>query len=393
MQQRFHQKAIFPFVANRFAFVEVTDSHVRWQHGLNERFALPIEKIQTKLDAAPGLLGQLLGTGDVVVIDNIAGVEYRVPRVVRGRALRDFIHASQSKHVKSTTKPSEGSRRGENITSFSIQLRESQAPFCPAKLLSGVNALGAPKNDGWINTSFSQSPDAIGRLRLPGVDNGRYKSKHPILDAHGATMGFMVDGAGSLGYTTVCVYAGDCFWIAHKTSYLVWRSVSTSCVSLVDATGTFIFSNRGTKFRVVKSFGFGGDWDSEVRAFKLLDDGAYLFYLSNYGICLFDTRMREVVAKAEFPFAYQWSGFALSPKVKLLAIGCSERGDKDPIDGEYRYRNVVRIYNLETGVVVGEQALASDRQTQWTVDFSEDGRHVRMASESSTHIFELIVSR
>ena len=104
--------------------------------------------------------------------------------------------------------------------------------------------------------------------------------------------------------------------------------------------------------------------------------------------------MREIVAKAEFTdVAYQWSGFALSPKVKLLAIGCSARGDKDPVDGEYRYRNFVRIYNLETGVVVGEQALLGDRETRWTVDFSEDGRQVGVTSNSSTCVFELSASQ
>lgn len=268
---------------------------------------------------------------------------------------------------------------------FQIQFRDSQSSFHPAK---------PPHDEDWIDTSFSQSPRAIGHLRLPGVSNGRYESKHPILDAHGTTIGFMIGGLSSLGYTFTCVYAGDCFWITHQVFGAVTRGVDVSGVSLVDATGTFMFSTKGAKFKVVKSFGFGASWVDDIRAFKLLDDGAYLLYLTNYGVCLFDTRMREIVAKAVFTnLAYQWSGFALSPKVKLLAIGCSARGDKDPIDGDYRYRNFVRIYNLETGVIVGEQALPGDRETQWTVDFSEDGRQLRVASNSSTHVFELIASR
>jgi hypothetical protein len=204
----------------------------------------------------------------------------------------------------------------------------------------------------------------------------------------------MIDGVGSLGYTFTCVYAGDCFWITHQGFSAVMRGVDISRVSLVDATGSFIFSTKGTKFEVVKSFGFGGSWVDNIRAFKLLDDGGYLLYLTTYGFCLFDTRRREIVAKAEFTnFAHQWFGFALSPKVKLLAVGCSVRGDKDLLDGEYRYRNFVRIYNLETGVVIGEQTLPGDRETRWSVDFSEDGRQVGVASKSSTHVFELIASR
>lgn len=269
--------------------------------------------------------------------------------------------------------------------SFQIQFRESGASFHPAK---------RPRDEDWIDTSFSQSPRAVGHLRLPAVNNGRYEPKHPILDLHGATVGFMLDGVGSLGYTFTCVYAGNCFWITHQGFGVVTRGIDVSGVSLVDATGTFMFSNRGAKFRVVKSFRFGGSWVDDIRVFKLLDDGAYLLYLTTYGVCLFDTHMREIVAKAEFTnLAYQWSGFALSPKVKLLAIGCSARGDKDPVDGEYRYRNFVRIYNLETGVVVGEQALPGDRETRWTVDFSEDGRQVGVTSNSSTYVFELSASQ
>lgn len=266
-----------------------------------------------------------------------------------------------------------------------IHFRDSQSPFHPTERLRG---------EDWIDTSFSQSPRAVGRLRLPAVCDGRYESKHPIFDEHGATVGFLINGAGSLGYTFECVYTGNCFWIAHQGFGAVMGGIDVSGVSLVDETGTFMFSTKGAKFRVVKSFGFRSGWVDEIRAFKLLDDGARLLYLTNYGACLFDTRTRAIVAKTEFTnLAYQWSGFALSPKVKLLAIGCSESGDKDPLDGEYRYRNFVRIYNLETGFLIGEQALPEERKEQWTVDFSEDGRQVGVASNSAIHVFGLIASR
>lgn len=228
---------------------------------------------------------------------------------------------------------------------------------------------------------------------MPSVGNGRYESKHPILNADGETVGYLIDGAAALGYTFTCVYAGNCFWITHQGFGAVTRGVDISGVSLVDATGSFLFSNKGTKFGVVKSFGFGGNWVNDIKVFKLLNDGAYLLYVTNYGICMFDTYRREIVAKVELTnLAYQWSGFALSPKVKLLAISCSERGNTDPLDGEYRYRNFVRIYNLETGAAVGEQALPGDRETRWTVEFSEDGRSLRVASGSSRHDFDLTSS-
>lgn len=240
-----------------------------------------------------------------------------------------------------------------------------------------------------MDTSFSDAPHAVGHLRLPGVSNGRYESKHPILDLSGETVGFLVDGQSSLGYTFTCVYAGNCFWITHQ-GFGATMSGGGSGVSIVDEAGTFMFSSKGSKFRVVKSFGFGGSWPDSIRAFKLLDDGAYLLYLTAYGFCLFSTRTREITSKVEWTdIAYQWSGFALSPKVKLLALGCSVRGEKDPIDGEYRYRNLLRMCNLETGQVVGEQGLPGDRETTWKVEFSETGRSLRLASDSSTHVFEL----
>lgn len=76
-------------------------------------------------------------------------------------------------------------------------------------------------------------------------------------------------------------------------------------------------------------------------------------------------------------------------RVKLLALGCSVRGHQDPIDGEYRYKNLVRIYNLETGESVGEKDLPGDRHAHWEVEFSDTGRSLRVATESSAHVFEL----
>lgn len=264
-----------------------------------------------------------------------------------------------------------------------IHFQDSQVLFRPAK---------RPNDEEWIDTSFAKSSRAVGRLRLPSVDNGRYASKHPILDANGTTVGFLSDGQGSIGYTFACVYAGGCFWIAHQ-GFGATMHGGGSNVSIVDGTGTFLFSSNA-KFGVVNSFAFGRSWVDSIRVFKLLDDEAYLLYLTNYGVCLFDTRRREIVAKADFAdLAYQCSGFAISPKVKLLALGFSARGEKDPLDGEYRYSNFVRIYNLETGDVVGQQNLMGDRETRWTVEFSEDGRQMAVQAGSSAHLFELNASK
>ena len=265
---------------------------------------------------------------------------------------------------------------------FQIQFRNSQTSFCPAK---------RPRNQELIGTSVAQSPDAIGHLRFTSVRNGNYESKHPILDEHGTRVGFLVDGAMKLGYTYACVYADNCFWVAHATFA---QTMHGGNVSLVEPTGTFLLPGRGMKFEKVRSFPISEVWADDIQVFKLLDGGAFLLYLTKQGFCLFDVRKRELTAKADFSgFFFPQSGFAISPKVKLLAIGGSARSHQDPLDGAYRYRNFIRIYQLETGVIVGEQTLPGDQEAAWhDVEFSEDGRQVRAASSAASHTFELMAS-
>jgi hypothetical protein len=266
--------------------------------------------------------------------------------------------------------------------SFHIDIREIDA-------LSFRTSTTAAERD-WIETSFSSSPRAVGELRLPRPDHERYAAKHPILRPDGTTAGFLIRGVRSLGRTFRCVYAAGCFWIVHERPGPAAAGGVRSGVSIVDRIGTFRFSRRGAKFGVVKSFEFGRGWPNTIRAFKLLDERARLLYLTNYGVCLFDTKRREAIARVEFnDCAYQWSGFALSPTVKLLALGCSVRREKDPISGRHRYENFVRMYNLESGEIAGEHSLAGDRQIEWAVHFSDDGRQMRLASPFSTRSFNL----
>lgn len=264
---------------------------------------------------------------------------------------------------------------------------ESSSPF---------RSMEHREKESWIDSSFSESPQTprrpIGRLQMPFVDNGRYDSKHPILDGDGAVVGFLEDGQSSLGYTYECIFAGDCFWIAHQ--HLGASSHGgASKVSLVDEAGKYLLS-RNKKFKVLKSFEFGGQWIMKILAFKLIDGGANVLYLTPYGVCLFNTRTREIISKTDFEgLSYQFSGFALSPKAKLLAIGWSAAEGKNPLDNSYLYRNFIRILDLTSGLVLGEQNLPGDVETVWNVEFSEDGRQIRATSSSSEHAFELSASR
>lgn len=272
------------------------------------------------------------------------------------------------------------------MSNVKLIFRESPSPF---------RAIERREQASWIDSSFSEGPQVvrppIGRLHMPFVDNGRYESKHPVLDPQGATVGFLEDGQGSLGYTYECIFAGDCFWIAHQ-HFGASSHGGGSKVSLVDEAGKFLLS-RNVKFKVVRSFDFDGMWIFKILAFKLLDGGANLLYLTRHGVCLFNTRTREIIAKTDFgELSHQFSGFDLSPKAKLLAIGWSAAEGKNPLDNSYLYRNFIRIYDLNSGLALGEQNLPGDGATEWAVEFSEDGRQIQAASSSSTHVFELTAS-
>ncbi|WP_439481644.1 hypothetical protein [Cyclobacterium plantarum] len=262
----------------------------------------------------------------------------------------------------------------------SIIFKASNSSFEPAKKWSDRD---------WFDTSFSQSDRAIGHLRLPAVDNGRYESKHPILDSNRNLIGYLSGAGSSIGYTWNCIYAGNCFWLTNQT-FSATMNNGGSNVTLVDEVGTFLFSST-RKFNAVKSFGFDGDWAGFTLAFKLLDDGTQLLYLTNKGFCFFNTHQRVIISQAEFSLFLSESStdFTLSPKVKMLAIAGSSMGQKDPIDGEYRYKNFIWLYNLETGLLVGETSLEIDKYVRWSIDFSVDGRNLKVSSDSSSFQFEL----
>lgn len=273
------------------------------------------------------------------------------------------------------------------MSNMKLLFSETTAPF---------RAMEHREQESWIDSSFSEGAQVvvrpIGRLRMPFVDNGRYESKHPVLDPQGAVVGFLEDGQGSLGYTYECIFAGDCFWIAHQ-HFGASSHGGGSKVSLVGEAGRYLLSGKA-KFKVMKYFDFGGQWVFKILAFKLLDGGANLLYLTRYGVCLFNIRTKEIIAKVDFgDLAFQFSGFALSPKAKLLAVGWSAAEGKNPLDNSYLYRNFVRIYDLNSGLVLGEQNLPGDGETVWAIEFSEDGRQVRAESSSSAHVFELSASR
>jgi len=249
----------------------------------------------------------------------------------------------------------------------------SDTPFIPAE-----------REIRWIDSSYSMNENAVGSYRWQGVSNGNYQSKHPIFNTNGETIGFISDAGTRLSYTYGCVYAGDCFWITHQTFYAA-RNNGPSSVSLVEEKGKFLFSSD-RKFKVVNSFSFSENWLNTIKAFKLLHHGSQLLYLTEYGFCVFDIYQRGKVAEAEFTdIAYGIRDFTLSPNAKFLAMAVRKEIKRH----QNRYDNFIRIYNLETGLKVGDIFLDTERNEHWTVDFSEDGHLLRALLNSSKFVFKL----
>lgn len=274
-----------------------------------------------------------------------------------------------------------------------IHFKENNASFTPVDESSG---------NGWFDTSYKDASFAIGKLRMPGVSNGRYAPKHPIFDAEGNNVGFLVKGAQTLGYTYCCVFVdkANCFYILHVPFSAVWgNSPKLSCISIVSATSEFTRGDKGMKFETIQRFALPNNYvGSGDLAFKLIDDNKYLLQLSQHGFGLIDIDYSRLLSKCEFGDAsHSVSDFSLSPNSNLLAIIFSMDDYNDPISGAYKYKNFVRIYNLKTGELFGEKTmgngLLAEECRDWKIKFSDDGGKIEISSKTMKQVFELVIKR
>ncbi|WP_420386443.1 hypothetical protein [Roseivirga sp.] len=267
------------------------------------------------------------------------------------------------------------------MSDFKVYFQNTNSHFSPAEKVTA---------DDWFDTSYHKSSHSIGSLRYPMVDNGRYQNKHPIYDTHGEIVGYLVDAETQIGYTWRCVYAGAGFWLTHQTFSATMGGGGCN-ISLIADVGNRLFSSK-RRFKLIKSFNFKEHSWTSPDAFKLLEDGCELFVITHHGFCVFETFNKVLKSRNHFqPFVDKYD-FTISPKVKILAVVSSFNGTKDPIDGEYRYKNAIWLYNLDTGNLVGEKQLEIDKSVNWYIDFSEDGRKIRVSSNQFTTHFELVSS-
>ena len=239
-----------------------------------------------------------------------------------------------------------------------------------------------------IESSFTTDPDAVGELRFEPPSNGRYGRKHPVTTPDGQVHAYIARASHEIGYTFAALYLDGCFWIANQT-FGSTSGRGDSAITLIGEKGEFLMG-KDKKFGLIDAFGFDSGCVNSIKAFKRLDDGKKLLYLSSPGFALFDVHRREIIGKAEFgELAYGFNGFALSPKALTLALAFCYHNGKNPINGEDRYRNRLRIYDLSTGSILGEQALPSDEGHLWKVRYSEDGRQIEVRSDQQTVQYEL----
>ncbi|MBC8756554.1 hypothetical protein H2O64_17915 [Kordia sp. YSTF-M3] len=264
------------------------------------------------------------------------------------------------------------------MTDFKVHFKETDSEFSIAEKI---------KKDDWFDTSYNEVTSSIGNLRYPIVDNGRYGSKHPIYDTLGGIIGYLVGAESQIGYTWGCVYAGAGFWLTNQTFSATMGGGGTN-ISVIADVGNFLFSSK-RKFKLVESFYFEEHSWKSPDVFKLLDDGRELLVITRYGFCVFETFNKTMRSKTYFQSYCDNYDFTISPKVKILAIVSSFNGRKKPIDGEYRYKNSIWLYNLDTGELVGEKTLEIDKSLNWSINFSEDGRKIRVLSDEFSTQFEL----
>ncbi len=261
-----------------------------------------------------------------------------------------------------------------------------------------LNDIGVPSKlpvfdskDDLIDTSFSQSEKAIGKLRLPGVGNGRYEKKHPILFADGSVAGHLKGAVMDIGYTWECIYvdkAGAFF----LTSIPFLYKGEGGFISIVRETGTYKIFASGPKFEKTSSINveFGNGWHTE--GFKLFSNQSRLLVITKAGFGLVDTLGERLVYSIKFDELdhYSIQNFSISPNEKLLAISFSASDYQDPVSDEWKFKNYIKIFNLGTGEQLGNHSLDSDQPLWAKVQFSVDGKSLFLNGDQYQRQFELV---
>lgn len=334
--------------------------------------------------------------------------EFIAPTFIRTKLWIDFSDGCEQRHslrmlldslgVSPSKKPPLGSKTYVDLESPHAEFDTLKKDLYEIKFVESHDQeirLTAENNYPWFDTSYSDVSNAVGELRYVGVGNGRYEEKHPVLSKDGELLGYLVNAFERIGYTFNSVYVNraGCFFLTHVPfNVVLGGGPKASFLSIVECNKRFFWSKL-LKFELVKSFRLPEHWVGVgILAFKLLCDDRFLLFLTQYGYCLIDTINKELLIKVEFrEKGYCISDYALSPRVNLLVLLFSVPCGKDRLDGDQLYQNLVQIYDVEAGAMVGEQFINRAKFEKWRVGFSDDGRTVEVMSRNIKKSYKLEV--
>lgn len=259
-----------------------------------------------------------------------------------------------------------------------IVLTEASIKFTPKE--RGVREFG-------IHTSFSNQNSAQGPFRMESVNNGRYGKKHPIVNKSGDVVGAIKDGFSSVGYTWCFVYSelAGAFAISHA----YYRS-DKGCLSFLEPDGRFGLFDDTPKFIPKDTIFFERkSWITLNEGFMLLGNGERLVIISALGLATVDMRSRTLIGKLEFENYGNDNAYDLSPLVDNIAVAmCCYEGD-DPVTGESRYGNYLRIYDAYRCSQLAQVKLKVQEPCSWQVRFSHCGRFVQLTSKEKQIIYRM----
>lgn len=247
-----------------------------------------------------------------------------------------------------------------------------------------------------IQSSFSNDKSPIGVLRWEGVSNGRYERYHPVTDATGNTIGYMVGGIQEVGYTYCGIYSDKAqrFFISHVPFSMVWGAGAgekKSYISTVDKVGNFWLFKKGIKFRRTNSFGFPMDWVGSEHIYRFINDGKSLLCVTGLGFCIINVFQPSLTVSTFFgnQHTHMVTAAELSQNENILAITMCEWSYTDPVKGKEIYRNSLRLFDIRNGNKIGEIDLGiEDSASRSKIDFSDCGSYVSLSINEQQFFFQ-----
>lgn len=237
-----------------------------------------------------------------------------------------------------------------------------------------------------IQNSKPDHDQAQGRLRMKAVGNARYEKRHPILTKNGETVGAVKDGFRSVGYTYCFVYSDMAGAFAITHSY--FRS-HKDCLSFLAPDGRFGLFDSTPKFTPLNTIVLGSGWNGQTKGFMFIRDGERLVIVSSVGIATVDMRNRHLVGKIEFEHPDYDLVCDMSPVVDNIAVAECSYLHNDPVTGEPKYTNYLRVYDVYKCRLLGETELSSLNRVSQQLRYSDCGRYLNVICKDENIVLEM----